>query len=137
MNPTVRQILVGIVFFVAGLSLGWMAGAVKTYKETAGIVAEADFKTAAAGLSSHISLLQLLHARDYPAVAGKLEELVDTELATLARYPAPLIPSEDKVIQSIVMAKQYRDKHPVTGRDTETAGAIERAFGKTVTKGEP
>lgn len=134
MNPKVRQLLFGMVFFVAGLSLGWIVGTVKSYKETAAIVAEAEFNTAAADLKNHISLLQLLHAKSYPAVSEKLEELVDTELATLAHYPMPLIPSEDKVIQSIIVAKQYRDEHPVTGRDAETTSAIEKAFEKTVTQ---
>ena len=134
MNPNVRQFLFGMVFFVAGLALGWVAGTVKSYKETAAIVAEAEFNTAAADLKGYISLLQLLHSKDYPAVSGKLEERVDTELATLSNYQLPLIPSEDKVIQSIIDAKQYREKHPVTGRDAETTSAIEKAFEKTVTR---
>lgn len=130
MNPNIRQLLFGVVFFIAGVSLGWVVGTVKTYKETAGIVAEAEFKQAAADLEMHIALLQALHADDYRTVSDRLEEMVDGDLVALAHYPASILPSEDKIIQTIVKAKQYRDRYPVAGRSAEVSTAIDKAFEK-------
>ena len=55
MNPFVKQAVFGAILFVAGVSFGWIIGTVKTYQETAGIVAESDFKNAAAGLDEHVA----------------------------------------------------------------------------------
>ena len=137
MNPFVKQAIFGAILFVAGVSFGWIIGTVKTYQETAGIIAESGFKNAATGLDQHVTLLHLLHAKDHQPAVDKLEALVDADLVMLAQYPTPIIPSEDKIVQSIIKTKEYREKYPVTGRSAEVTAAIGKAFEKTVTREAP
>jgi hypothetical protein len=128
MNQNLKNSIYGIILLGGGLYLGRMIGMTQTYMDTGKALTFSYFNGASTNLNTHITLLNLMHARDYEKVSGKLENLVDVDLIALSGYSAPPAPLKDDVLRAIEKAKEYRKKHPRPDTTPETVKATEKAF---------
>jgi hypothetical protein len=128
MNQNLKNSIYGIILLGGGLYLGRMIGMTQTYMDTGKALTFSYFNGASTNLNTHITLLNLMHARDYEKVSGKLENLVDVDLIALSGYSAPPAPLKDDVLRAIEKAKEYRKKHPRSDTTPETLKATEKAF---------
>jgi len=97
MNQNLKNSIYGIILLGGGLYLGRMIGMTQTYMDTGKALTFSYFNGASTNLNTHITLLNLMHARDYEKVSGKLENLVDVDLIALSGYSAPPAPLKDDV----------------------------------------
>jgi hypothetical protein len=128
-NQNLKQFIYAIILLGGGLYLGKMYGTIETYKETGRIIVGSHFDEATTNLDMHITILQLLYARDFKGVSENLENLVDGDLVALAKYADRperyRIPS---IKNSIEKAKQYRQEHSRTNQSAEVSSAVKKVF---------
>jgi hypothetical protein len=111
MNRNLAQVVIALLLLGAGLYVGRLVGVAEVYKKTAAILPGEHLREASVNLNSHLSLLELLRAKQDGQATAKLERMLDVDLRELSRFTKEDIKKQNPELPTLIdKAKQYRQQ---------------------------